>query len=98
MKNVYNIIDESPFYFDKNGLRFYFSSELNRKRFKEKFKEWILEENNKINHRYNFNVNLSIPLLFSLYSRIEKRGFRVYSLADEFLLLKEINFSSNIIV
>lgn len=98
MKNVYNIIEESPFYLDIENYRFYFSSEFNRVRFENKYKEYIKEENNKINHRYNFNVNLSIPLLFSLYSRIEKRGFRVYSLTDEFLLLKEIKFSSNIIV
>ena len=45
MKNVYNIIDDSPFYFDKKGLRFYFSSELNRERFNSKYKEYLNEEN-----------------------------------------------------
>lgn len=97
MKNVYNIIDESPFYFDKNGLRFYFSSELNRKRFKDKFKEWILEENTKLNNRYLFNIDLTTPLLLSLYMKIEKRGYKVLRIDDNFKLNKDLKFSTIIL-
>lgn len=97
MKNVYNIIDESPFYFDKKGLRMYFSSEFNRKRFKEAYEKFIKEENIKLNNRYNFRVDLSLPLLLSYYQRIEKRGFRIYRIEDNFRLLKDINFSSIIL-
>lgn len=94
MKNVYNIIDESPFYLEKEGFTFYFSSEFNRKRFEKSYKEYLKEENSKINNRYNFKVDLTIPLLLSFYQRIEKRGFRVYRTIDNFKLIKTINFSS----
>lgn len=97
MKSVYNIIEESPFYLDKNGYRFYFSSELNRKRFNSKYKEWILEENSKLNNRYLFFVDLYTPLLISLYIKIEKRGFKVLRINDNFKLNKDIKFSTIIL-
>lgn len=97
MKNVYNIIDESPFYLDKNGFRFYFSSELNRTRFNNRVKEYLQEENLKLNHRYLFNIDLKCPLLLSLYLKIEKRGFKVIRIEDNFKLNKDIKFSTIIL-
>lgn len=97
MKNVYNIIDESPFYLDKKDYRFYFSNELNRSRFDSKYKEYLLEENTKLNNRYLFSVDLSIPLLISLYIKIEKRGFKVLRIEDNFRLNKDIKFSTFIL-
>lgn len=97
MKNVYNIIDESPFYLDRKGLRFYFSSELNRTRFNNQYKNYLVEENTKLNNRYLFSVDLSIPLLLSLYLKIEKRGFKVLRIDDNFKLNKDIKFSTIIL-
>ena len=94
MKNVYNIIDESPFYFTLKGIEFYFSSEFNLRRFKERYKNYIKEENAKINHRYNINIELFYPLLLSLYKKIEKRGFKIYDTNLDLLLINEIKFST----
>lgn len=96
MNQVYNIIEESIYFLDKGGLRFYFSSEFNRKRFKEKSTSYIKEENRKIVNRYKQNIDLTQYMLVSLYKKIEKRGFRVYLLEDNIKLFENITFHSKI--
>lgn len=94
MKNVYNIIEESPIYFEKGGIQFYFSSEFNLRRFKDSYKDYIKEENRKINNRYKIYVDLTYPLMLSLYVKIEKRGFKVFDTNLNLLLINDIKFST----
>lgn len=96
MKKVYNIIDESPFYFELNGINFYFSSEFNLKRFKDSWKTYIKEENTKFLNRYNVGVDLTLPFIFSLYKKIEKRGYKVLTNSN-FKLNKDLKFSTIIL-
>lgn len=96
MKKVYNIINESPFYFELNGINFYFSSEFNLRRFKDSWKSYIKEENTKFLNRYNVGVDLTLPLIFSLYKKIEKRGYKVLTNSN-FKLNKDLKFSTIIL-
>lgn len=96
MKKVYNIIDESPFYFELNGINFYFSSEFNLKRFKDSWKTYIKEENTKFLNRYHVGVDLTLPFIFSLYKKIEKRGYKVLTNSN-FKLNKDLKFSTIIL-
>ena len=57
MKNVYYELEESPFWLEYKDLKLYFSSDFNRERFKEKAKEYIRNENLKLNTRYRFKVD-----------------------------------------
>ena len=96
MKKVYNIINESPFYFELNGINFYFSSEFNLRRFMDSWKSYIKEENTKFLNRYNVGVDLTLPLIFSLYKKIEKRGYKVLTNSN-FKLNKDLKFSTIIL-
>lgn len=82
---IYNNINESNFSYTYKRFKFYFSSEFNKTRFKEKIENFINDEVIKLNQRYKvfdkrFNEILEEILLISFYKKIEKRGFLVYDL------------------
>lgn len=86
MLQVYNIIEESPYFIDKKGLRFYFSSNFNKERFVKSFDEYVKNENRKLINRYKVNIDLAQYMALSLYKKIEKRGFRVLHIKDGYYL------------
>lgn len=80
---VYQDIEESPFYYDYEDFKFYFSSQFYRRNFKLKVEDYIKQETYKLKNRYKIFNNkfyeiLKEVLLISLYKKIEKRGFKVY--------------------
>lgn len=81
---VYQNIEESPFYYDYENFRFFFSSAFYRRNFKNRIDSYINEETFRLKNRYKvinekfFDKMLKEILLISYYKRIEKRGFRVY--------------------
>lgn len=73
----YNNLNETPFCFEYIGLKFYFSSEYKKSKFKNKCKDFIENETLKLKARYNVNIDLTYNLLVSFYKKCETRGFRV---------------------
>ena len=86
-KHIYYDIDESDIKLEYNNLVFYFSSDFNLNRYKNKIIDFIKLENYKLEAKYNIKVDFSEMLLISYYMKIEKRGFRVYK--------KEIDLKNN---
>lgn len=87
MNIVYHNIEESNFYVNVGDFQFYFSSEFNQTRFKERYNNYITSELYKLKARYNFRdlkviTTLKMALVFTFYKKIENRGFRVYRLGE----------------
>lgn len=74
---VYNNIDDSVFFIDVGKCRIYFSSEFNKTRFLKNYKNYIDEENAKLENKYHVKIVANYYLLFAFYKKIEKRGFRI---------------------
>lgn len=74
---IYYNIEESDFIVVYNDFDFYFSSEFNKKRFKQKMKEYLKIENDKLNSKFGCLIDADFLLLYSLYKKIEKRGFLI---------------------
>lgn len=87
---VYQNIEESPFFYQFENYKFYFSSQFYRRNFKNRIEAYIKEETYKIKNRYKiindrfFDV-LKEVLIISYYKKIEKRGFRVYKNEERYL-------------
>lgn len=87
MNVIYHNIEESNFYVNVGDFQFYFSSEFNQTRFKERYINYINNEIYKLKARYNFKdlktiTTLKMGLVFTFYRKIENRGFRVYKLGE----------------
>ena len=77
VNGIYNDIDESTYYADIDKYRFYFSSPVYRKKFIYKLGSYTEENSKKINLKYKTTIDSQELLMFTLYTTIEKRGFRV---------------------
>lgn len=80
INGVYNNIRESEYYEDIEGIRFYFSSNFYKNKFKNEVLDFILDETAKINNKYKLCINLKKYFLIAYYMRVEKRGFFVINL------------------
>lgn len=95
MKNFNNIL-ESDIFCRFQNYKFFFSSNIRKKKFEENFEKYAENESYKLIYRYNLNLDFeSLKFMFinCYYMKCEKRGFRVeeYS-SDEFnVLLRKIN-------
>ena len=69
--------EKTPFTITKDGLKFYFSSSFNQRRFNFRVDDFIVQETLKLNNRYKVKANYTLILMIAFYKRIEKRGFRV---------------------
>ena len=73
---VYDLLD-SPYFLTIDNFTYYFSSEVN----KRKFSARVLENRKNIN--YSLTMRFDINIIFNplcdivLYRKIEKRGFRI---------------------
>lgn len=76
-KKVYLDLNESIYYYDYEGLRYYFSSEFNLTRFRKNIDEFVKMESFKMINRYKVKANWNLLLTISYYKKIEKRGFRI---------------------
>ena len=74
---VYYNINDSVYSLEYNNYKFYFSSEYYLNKFKDKFKNFIEEENYKLQSIFKINLDFKEMLLIYLYLKIEKRGFRI---------------------
>jgi hypothetical protein len=82
---IYHDIKETIFKFDTGVNTFYFSSELNMKKFRDKIIENRKRISDSLSNRFNMaidNYNLSDVVL---YRKIEKRGFLIMNEKGEIL-------------
>lgn len=79
---VFANIDESSYFVDLYGYRFYFSSLVYLEKFKKRIFEYIKDESIKLKNKYKVNFNNKEYLTLSLYRKIETRGFRIYLLEN----------------
>lgn len=91
MGYVYQIIEESNYYFNVGDITFYFSSSFNKERFKNRYLDFITNEERKIINKYHVLIDIKIYLLISFYISIEHRGFLV-EVDNKKLKLNDINF------
>lgn len=77
MKVYYNLLDSNIFY-EYEGYKFVFSTEFLLNKFKRNMKDYIYNQNARINIKYNIKIDLYLYLLVSLYIQVEKRGFLIY--------------------
>lgn len=80
-KICYNL-KKSPYYVDfytGNGkpTRFYFSSELHRKKFSERLADYNRKIDEMFSKRFGFSLELGLLAAVDLYIKIEKRGFYI---------------------
>lgn len=81
---VYNDISKSNFEYLMCGLKFYFSSEFNKKRFVNGCENYINEETNKLQNKYRVDLTIDSELAVAFYKKVEKRGYKVINyLTDE---------------
>ena len=71
-------LEESNYNYEFKSLKFYFSSELYKNKFKEQLQDYLNIETMKIYNKYKILIDLSEYLAVALYKKIEKRGFLVY--------------------
>lgn len=70
-------LKESNYVVNITGLSFYFSSELYKNKFINNVREFVNQENTKINLKYKININLETYFAIVFYKKIEKRGFYI---------------------
>jgi YHS domain-containing protein len=88
-RGIYLNIEDSDYYYDLDGIRYYFSSEFNLGRFKDRVLNYVNEESIKLKLRYKVNVNFDLFFTISYYRKIEKRGFKVVDLSNNRKITKE---------
>ena len=77
INGIYTDIYESTYFFEVGNMKFYFSSTVYRDKFAKRYENFWLEEQKKLELKYNCNIKCKSLMLMKLYTMIEKRGFRV---------------------
>ena len=101
MNIVYHNIERSSYVYEVDNIKFYFSSLFNLERFKNKYLDYINEEERKIINKYHYQIDMKNYLLICFYMMIEKRGFKVeventrleknrFNLETNFLIYNEL--------
>jgi hypothetical protein len=85
----FNTKDSEEYYFIYNDLKFYFSSEFNLRRFKDKVCGYTFQENEKFINKYKIKIELINYFIFALYQEIEKRGYKVKNIKNNNMLIND---------
>lgn len=81
-RGIYWDLYETEYYYDLDGLRYYFSSEFYKNKFITKVKDYVNTETLKLVRNNHVACNFDLYFQLSFYSRTEKRGFRVVDLSN----------------
>lgn len=76
-RGIYLDLEESTYIYKIEGLTLYFSSAFYMQKFIETYREYSTTIERKVKEKYKVYIDLSLYLAFSLYKKIEKRGFKV---------------------
>jgi len=95
---IYYNIEETEYIFQTENFIFYFSSLFYLQKFIEKYKENREEIQYKLSSRYNIEFDSIDYCDFILYSKIEKRGFKIVCKNSEvvFKCLKNLKLNGEI--
>lgn len=96
-RGVYLDIYESDYFYDLDGIRYYFSSQLYLNKFKENVINYVNENSIKLKLRYKINLNFDLFFTLSYYKKVEKRGFRVVDISSEKTISKDIIILNTIV-
>lgn len=96
-RGVYLDIYESDYYYDLDGIRYYFSSQLYLNKFKDNVINYVNENSIKLKLRYKINLNFDLFFTLSYYKKVEKRGFRVVDISSEKTISKDIIILNTIV-
>lgn len=96
-RGVYLDIYESDYYYDLDGIRYYFSSQLYLNKFKDNVINYVNENSIKLKLRYKINLNFDLFFTLSYYKKVEKRGFRVVDISTEKTISKDIIILNTIV-
>lgn len=88
-RGIYLDISESDYYYDLDGLRYYFSSEFYLNKFKENVINYVNENSIRIHFKYKIKFNFDLFLTLAYYKKIEKRGFRIEDLSTNKKITKD---------
>lgn len=77
VNGIFNDIDESTYFSEVDNYKFYFSSLSYKNKFETRLAEYITTEEKKLELKFNTKINAKLLLMFDLYRKLEKRGFRV---------------------
>lgn len=98
-RGIYYDLNETTYIFHfvfENGdgndsYTLYFSSAYLMDKFKYKFNLYVKELNDKLKSIYLVNIDTSLLAIITLYSKIEKRGFKVVINDIEYSGLNDFN-------
>lgn len=76
-KGVYLDLEETSYKYRVGEYTFYFSSELYRDKFVRTYKSFMFYEALKFKNKYKMEVADTTFFLFTLYGKIEKRGYKI---------------------
>ena len=82
-RGIYLDINDSVYFYKVGRYKFYFSSRGYREKFIRKVENFMKEERAKFEIKYKTILTDNLFFAFVLYSRIEKRGFRVEAPEDK---------------
>lgn len=88
-RGIYLDIYESDYYYDLDGLRYYFSSEFYLIKFKDNVLNYVNENSIRLKMKYKIKFNFDLFLSLAYYRKIEKRGFRIEDLSTNKRITKE---------
>lgn len=97
VNGVYLDINESDYIFELDGIAYYFSSEFNKNRFKDKVIDYVNNETMKLKNKYKVNCNFDLFFQLSFYKKIEKRGYKVVELSNNTRITKETTILNTIV-
>lgn len=80
---IYYDIDKSPYKYETVYFDFYFSSQFYLNKFKREVYEYIDIEQNKLKVKFRHLVSFERILMLDYYTKVEKRGFKVYDKLKE---------------
>jgi hypothetical protein len=97
-RGVYHDIKHSHFICEVDDFLFYFTSEYNMNRFKDRYQDEVKEFNKKIERVYKNNHHLIFNelALIRLYQKIEKRGFYLFYKGELFTCPENIVFRTEL--
>lgn len=74
---VFLNLEESTYTYKFKNFKFVFSSLFNKNRFIDNVNQYLLAENQKINIKLGYKIDLTDVLILRFYEKIEHRGYMV---------------------
>lgn len=87
---IYKNINYSTYKYNTGQLTFVFSSEFYKRKFIEAYMNHRKQISESLSNRFKFSIDVSVLADLVLYTKIEKRGFLIYTKGGEKICQKPI--------